>query len=448
MEALDKLTQYNVEAEEMVIGSIFLEPELIKETTLQPDDFTPGPNWNIWYTFLDLDKKGKHIDLVTLMDRLNAANKSIEDVGGLNHISTLATSVPSTSNFQRYCEIVKDHSRTRQALATIKRTEKEILEGADTVEAIKRGRDALQSIEDSGTTKFDGSIKQGLMKLFEMVMNADGTNNGITTGFKDLDRILKYKPTDLVIVGARPSIGKTAYAINQAQRQARSPMIEEGDVVGIFSLETLEVGILKRFAASIGNIDLEKMKTAAISFTSDDWKRFNEAMRILSEMDLEIFDEPRADINFIRTNIKEMIKKFPGRNIVVYIDYLQLITGDPIYRNNRTQEVNDISRNLKLMAMELKVTIIALAQLSRGVEQRQDKRPIMSDLKESGSIEQDADVIQFLFREDYYDRETENKNLLEVIVAKQRDGATGTVSVAFLKEFGKMVNIDWGEHQK
>lgn len=444
MEALDKLTQYNQEAEEMVIGSIFLVPELIKECGLEANDFTPGQRWNIFYTLLDMDKKGIMIELVSVFDRVGA---KIDQLGGVAYLSDIATATPSARNFQRYCEIVKGHSRTRQALATIEKTRQDILQGDDTVEAIKKGRDALQAIEDSGSTKFDGSIKQGLIDMYEELEQATGEINGISTGFTDLNRIIKgYKPGDFVVIGARPSIGKTAYVINITTHVAKSPLVEDGDVVAIFSLETFEVPLLKRAAASIGNIDLNAMRTAAYSFTAEDWRKLQQSMAILSKMDLEIFDEPGADLTFIRSNIKDLRKRYPDRRIIVFIDYLQLIRGNPLYKNNRTQEVSDISRNLKLMAMDSQVTVAALAQLSRGVEQRQDKRPMMSDLKESGSIEQDADIVQFLYREDYYDKETENKNMLEVIIAKQRDGATGSVNLAFIKEHGKMVNIDWGKH--
>lgn len=448
MEALDKLTLYSEEAEEMVIGSIFLEPDLLRDCELQASDFTPGPNWNIWVTFLDMQKRNKPIELVTLIDRLSMANKSVEDVGGIGHITRIATGVHSLTNFRRYCEIVKEKSQTRQALNVVKKTQQAILEGGDTLDAINKGKEDLQAIADSGTTTFNGSIKPGLIRMYEMLEQATGEINGISTGFKDTDRIIGgLKPGDFVVIGARPSMGKTAYVINSAINTAKSPLVEEGDVAAIFSLETLEEGILKRAAATIGNIDLHSMKTAGRSFTAEDWKKLQGAMGVLSKMDLEIFDKPGADIPFIRANVRDMVKRYEGRRIIVFIDYLQLITGNPIHRGNRTQEVSEISRQLKLMAMELQVTIVALAQLSRGIEQRQDKRPMMSDLKESGSIEQDADIIQFLYRDDYYDKETENANMLEVIIAKQRDGATGTVSLAFIKEFGKILNIDWSQHQ-
>lgn len=449
MESLDKLTLYSQEAEVTVIGSIFLNPELIKDSGLKPDDFSPGPHWNIWYTFLDMDKKGIPIDLVTLSERVRAGKRSIEDVGGLEFLAKISVSVPSSSNFKRYCDIVREKSQTRQALAVVKKTQQEILEGSDTVEAIKKGREELQAIEDNGTTTFDGNIKKGLIKMYESLEAATGEINGISTGFKDTNRIIRgYKPGDFVVIGARPSIGKTAYILNVAINVAKSPIVEDGDVVAIFSLETFEEGLLKRAAASIGNIDMNAMRTAGSSFTAEDWRKLQGAMAVLSKMDLEIFDKPGADIPFIRANVKDLKKRFPDRRVIVFIDYLQLITPNPIHRGNRTQEVNEISRELKLMAMELQVTVAALAQLSREVEKRQDKRPMMSDLKESGNIEQDADIIQFLYRDDYYDKETESANILEVIIAKQRDGATGTVSLAFIKEYGKILNIDWSQHQK
>lgn len=243
---------------------------------------------------------------------------------------------------------------------------------------------------------------------------------------------------------------KTAFMGNSAINIAGSPVNPNGDVVGIFSLETSKVSILERLAASVANLDLEKFETASISFSKEEWVKFYEAVRILKEMDLEVFDKPRIDIHFIRTNIKETIKKYetltPGRKYIFFIDYLQLIQGNPKFDTNKNLQIGEITRELKIMAGELGVTIHLLSQLSRGVEQRQDKRPMMSDLRESGSIEQDADIVQFLYRADYYDKETENKNTLEVIIAKQRDGKTGSVQLAFIKEMGKILDIAWGQN--
>ena len=242
---------------------------------------------------------------------------------------------------------------------------------------------------------------------------------------------------------------KTAFMNNSALNMARSPLNPKGDVVGIFSLETQDVSLLERMAASIAHIELRKLKTAAKDFTTDDWNKFQQAIGVLSSMDLEIFDEPRIGVDYIRRAIKETVKKYeseePGRNYIFFIDYLQLIQGDPKLKHDRNLQVGEITRELKIMSGELGVTIHVLAQLNRGVESRQDKRPMMSDLRESGSIEQDADIIQFLYRDDYYNKESEQQDLLEVIVAKQRDGATGTAVLAFLKEYGKIVNVDWGQ---
>lgn len=448
MEAIDRLALFNTEAEESVIGSIFLEPELIKDCGLEATEFSPGPNYKMFATLLDLDKKGLPIDPVSVADRLG---KALNQVGGISRILELSSSVPSTRNFKRHCAIVREHYQVRQAVALSEKLQKGALEG-DIVQTLSDIQKGIENVLDSNTNTIDGSIKQGLVKLVEKLEAADGKTNGIYPGFKDLSRIvIAYLKGQFVVTGARPSVGKTAFMVNSALNIAGSTINPNGDVVGIISLETYQLSILERFAASIGNLDLNRMKTAAKDFTAEEWTKFYQSIGVLGQMDLEIFDKPRVDTNYIRACIKETKKKYeketPGRNYLFFIDYLQLIEGDPKLDGNRTLQLSKITRDLKVMAGELGVTIHALSQLSRGLEQRQDKRPMMSDLRESGSIEQDADIIQFLHREDYYDKETENQNMIEIIIAKQRDGGTGTVSLAFIKEYGKMVNIDWGQHQ-
>lgn len=235
---------------------------------------------------------------------------------------------------------------------------------------------------------------------------------------------------------------KTAYAINTGLNAVASNMNPDGDVVAIFSLEMGAKELLKRAAATISNIDMQSMKTAAIDFEPTDWQKLTTAMGILGNSDFKIFDRSR-DLKSIYTNVRKLRQRYPNRRIHVIIDYLQLIVGSPEFKGNRQGEIGDISMNLKHMAREFDIVVTALSQLSRGVEQRQDKRPMMSDLRESGQIEQDADIIQFLYREDYYDKETEDQNMTEVIMAKHRDGPVGTVKLAFIKEYGKFVNIDY-----
>jgi replicative DNA helicase len=279
--------------------------------------------------------------------------------------------------------------------------------------------------------------------MFNDIEGATGEINGIITGFNDLDRMTGgLKGGQFGIIAARPSIGKTAFALNIATNAAYSALNENGDVVAVFSLEMAKKELLKRCAATIGNINAQSMKSAGISFTAEDWGKLTNAMDVLAKSDVKIFDKAGIDVNYIWSKVRKLKRQNPGRRIMVIIDYLQLIQGSKKHNGNRQAEIGEISRTLKTMARKLGVVVIALSQLSRGVESRQDKRPMMSDIRESGQIEQDADIIAFLYRDDYYDKESENKNIIEVIIAKHRDGPVGLVNLAFIKEYGKFVNLE------
>ena len=265
--------------------------------------------------------------------------------------------------------------------------------------------------------------------------NQKGEVTGIPTGFTELDKMTAgFQRNDLIIVAARPSVGKTAFSLNIAQNVAT----KTDENVAIFSLEMGADQLVMRMLCAEGNIDAQRLRTG--SLTSDDWAKLTMAMGSLSNAGIYIDDTPGIKVNEIRAKCRRL-KQEQGLGMIL-IDYLQLIQGSGKSGENRQQEVSEISRTLKGIARELQVPVIALSQLSRGVESRQDKRPMMSDIRESGSIEQDADIVAFLYREDYYDRETENKNTIEIIIAKQRNGAVGSVELAFVKEFNKFVNLE------
>lgn len=265
--------------------------------------------------------------------------------------------------------------------------------------------------------------------------NQKGEVTGIPTGFTELDKMTAgFQRNDLIIVAARPSVGKTAFSLNIAQNVAT----KTDENVAIFSLEMGSDQLVMRMLCAEGNIDAQRLRTG--SLTSDDWAKLTMAMGSLSNAGIYIDDTPGIKVNEIRAKCRRL-KQEQGLGMVL-IDYLQLIQGSGKSGENRQQEVSEISRTLKGIARELQVPVIALSQLSRGVESRQDKRPMMSDIRESGSIEQDADIVAFLYREDYYDRETENKNTIEIIIAKQRNGPVGSVELAFVKEFNKFVNLE------
>ena len=266
--------------------------------------------------------------------------------------------------------------------------------------------------------------------------NRVGDITGIATGFAELDKMTAgFQRNDLIIVGARPSVGKTAFALNIAQNVAT----KTDENVAIFSLEMGAEQLVMRMLCAEGNIDAQRLRTG--SLTDEDWGKLTMAMGSLSNAGIFIDDTPGVRVQDIRAKCRRLKQEQGGLGMIL-IDYLQLVLGSGRSGENRQQEVSEISRSLKALARELQVPVIALSQLSRGVEQRQDKRPMMSDIRESGSIEQDADIVAFLYRDDYYDKESENKNIIEIIIAKQRNGPTGTVSLAFVKEYNKFVNLE------
>ena len=278
-------------------------------------------------------------------------------------------------------------------------------------------------------------VKDVLVQTFdniEQMQSREGDVTGIPTGFRDLDQITAgFQRNDLIIVAARPSVGKTAFALNVAQSVA----VKARENVAIFSLEMGADQLVMRMLCAEGNIDAQRLRTGALE--TEDWRKLTMAMGSLSNSGIFIDDTPGVRINEIRAKCRRLSKEH-GLGMIM-IDYLQLIIGSGKPGENRQQEVSEISRSLKGLARELKVPVIALSQLSRGVEQRQDKRPMMSDLRESGSIEQDADIVAFLYRDDYYDKESESKDMIEIIIAKQRNGPTGTVTLAFRKEYNKFL---------
>ncbi|STY44736.1 Replicative DNA helicase [Listeria grayi] len=282
------------------------------------------------------------------------------------------------------------------------------------------------------------NIKDVLVKTYddiETLHNRKGDITGIPTGFNELDKMTAgFQRNDLIIVAARPSVGKTAFALNIAQNVAT----KTDENVAIFSLEMGAEQLVMRMLCAEGNINAQNLRTGAL--TSDDWQKLTIAMGTLSNSGIYIDDTPGVRVNEIRSKCRRL-KQETGLGMIV-IDYLQLIAGSGRGGENRQQEVSEISRSLKALARELEVPVIALSQLSRSVEQRQDKRPMMSDIRESGSIEQDADIVAFLYREDYYDREGENDGTIEIIIAKQRNGPVGDVKLAFVKEYNKFVNLE------
>ncbi|HDR7977118.1 TPA: replicative DNA helicase [Bacillus cereus] len=428
---------YSIQAEQGLLGGILLEPEKLKEINLQPNHLYRPQHVQIFRTMLEVDGNNEPIDFVTLTARL-AEKGLIDNVGGIGYLAQLAETTPSTSNLKYYEKIVWSKWRDREAVKTAEALKQAIHSEDDTELAIQTQIASLLNLSREEKNN-DGRIIDGLMKVFTDLENPVRGLVGMDTGFSELNRMTAgLKKQELIIVAARPSVGKTAFCLNVANNAAGEN--GEGDIVAIFSLEMEEEQLLKRMISINGNIDGNRMRTGEL--TTNDWNKLPQAMGVLNSKNLRIFDDAGVTTNFIWSKVKKLCDEYPGKRIMVIIDYLQLIQGNPIHKGNRQAEIAEISRTLKTMARQLDVCVVALSQLSRGVEQRQDKRPMMSDLRESGQIEQDADVIAFLYREDYYDRETENKNTIEIILSKQRNGPVGVVELGFVKEFGKFVNLE------
>ncbi|MCK1994700.1 replicative DNA helicase [Peribacillus muralis] len=436
----DRIPPQNVEAEQAVLGAIFLEPSSLTVTSevLIPEDFYRSSHQKIFNVMLNLNDEGKAVDLITVTEEL-AATKNLEEVGGVSYLSELAGSVPTAANIEYYARIVEEKSLLRRLIRTATNIAQEGYSREDEVEELLG--EAEKTIMEVAQRKNSGSfqnIKDVLVATYdniEILTTRKGDVTGIPTGFAELDRMTAgFQRNDLIIVGARPSVGKTAFALNIAQNVATKT--EEN--VAIFSLEMGAEQLVMRMLCAEGNINAQNLRTG--SLTDEDWRKLTMAMGSLSNAGIYIDDTPGVRIGEIRSKCRRL-KQEHGLGMIL-IDYLQLIQGDGRSGDNRQQEVSEISRSLKALARELKVPVIALSQLSRGVEQRQDKRPMMSDIRESGSIEQDADIVAFLYRDDYYDKESENKNIIEIIIAKQRNGPVGTVSLAFVKEYNKFVNLE------
>ncbi|MBE4907895.1 replicative DNA helicase [Bacillus luteolus] len=436
----DRIPPQNIEAEQAVLGAIFLEPAslTLASEILIPDDFYRASHQKIFNAMLNLNDKGEPVDLVTVTAEL-ADVKLLEEIGGVSYLSDIANSVPTAANIEYYAKIIEEKSILRRLIRTATTIASDGYSREDEVEALLS--EAEKTILEVAQRKNAGAfknIRDVLVETYdniEELTNRKGDVTGIPTGFTELDRMTAgFQRNDLIIVAARPSVGKTAFALNIAQNVAT----KTDENVAIFSLEMGAEQLVMRMLCAEGNINAQALRTGAL--TAEDWSKLTMAMGSLSNSGIFIDDTPGIRISDIRSKCRRL-KQESGLGMIL-IDYLQLIQGSGRSGENRQQEVSEISRSLKELARELKVPVIALSQLSRGVEQRQDKRPMMSDIRESGSIEQDADIVAFLYRDDYYDKESENKDIIEIIIAKQRNGPVGTVSLAFVKEYNKFVNLE------
>ncbi|UUZ91327.1 replicative DNA helicase [Paenibacillus sp. P25] len=436
---MDRIPPQNLEAEMAVLGAVLLDGDALVTAMerVSSEDFYRPAHQMIYEAMIEIAESNEPVDLVTLTARLQDKQR-LEEVGGISFLSELVNAVPTAANVDYYAQIVEEKSLLRRLIRTATQIVSNGYSGEDEVSSLLS--DAEQRIMEISQRRSGGgfvAIRDVLMEVFdkvEMLYNQKGSTSGIRSGFHDLDKMTSgFQRSDLIIVAARPSVGKTAFALNIAQNVG----VREKETVAIFSLEMGAAQLVQRMICAEANVDAGRMRTGFLE--PDDWEKLTMAIGSLSEANIYIDDSPSVTVADIRAKCRRL-KTEKGLGMIL-IDYLQLIHGRG-KGDNRQQEVSEISRTLKQIARELNVPVIALSQLSRGVEQRQDKRPMMSDLRESGSIEQDADIVAFLYRDDYYDKESEKKNIIEIIIAKQRNGPVGTVELAFLKSFNKFVSLD------
>jgi replicative DNA helicase len=426
-------------AENSFIASVFAEPSILKHIDTDSSVFYDGRNKSIMDAIKWLTEQNKPLDFVSVAERLRAT-KEIDKVG-VSYLRDTAESFNNADNAQAYYNMLKEKYTLRRTYSMAIKLQQSLEGVEDEQEHAELILKAARAFQDSVNVKTDG-FKDIDEIMVNTVMSASEVRQGVTgipSGFSDLDRMtLGWQKNDLVIIGARPSMGKTAFMLNVAEGAAKA-----GALVPIYSLEMSDEALGNRMVASNGMIDSKRLKQGAGVLTGKEWDKLINSSGELSKLSIKINSQAGINIAEIETQMRKMRKDNPERDILCMIDYLQLVLGDSRLFGNKNAEVGDISRRLKLLAKELSITIIALSQLSRGVEQRQDKRPMMSDIRDSGQIEQDADVIAFLYREDYYNREEQNK-LVEVIIQKNREGEVGTVQLAFEKEYGRMLNLARG----
>lgn len=438
MEAPIRSMPQNLDAEQSVLGSMLIDKTAIAQAVevLNAEDFYRDTHKVIFSAIRDLYQKDTPIDMITLLDYLRSTEK-LEEAGGITYITEISNSVPTTANISSYIQIVEDKSTLRKLI----RTSTEIIEQSynkqDNVEAVmdlaeKKIFGLSQTKNSSDFEPMNVVLERGFLEI-ERIFNNKGDTTGVPSGFKDLDdKTSGFQSGDMVLIAARPSMGKTTFVLNLAQHAA----LRAGKKVAIFSLEMSKEQLAYKLLCAEANVDMLRLRTGNLE--DKDWESIARASGPLAAA--KIFIDDTAGISVMEMRSKCRRLKIEHGIDMIIIDYLQLMSGSN--PDNRQQEVSEISRSIKAIAKEMKCPVIALSQLSRAPEQRADHRPMLSDLRESGSIEQDADLVMFLYRDEYYNKETEEKNVAECIIAKQRNGPVGTVRLAWLGQFSKFGNLD------
>ncbi|AEM80013.1 primary replicative DNA helicase [Thermoanaerobacter thermohydrosulfuricus] len=433
-----KIPPQNIEAEQSVLGSMLLSRDAIIDVSeiIKADDFYKESHKKLFDVMMEMFEKDIPVDLVTVVDELRKRNM-LEAVGGIDYIASLSSNVITTANVSYYAKLIKEKATLRRLIEASSEIMELSYEGDDVETVLDIAEQKIFDIAQGRNTTNFSPIKDVLMNTFykiEELYKNKGQLTGIPSGFPDLDlKTAGFQPSDFILVAARPSMGKTSFALNIAQNAA----LLTGLPVAIFSLEMSKEQLVNRLICSTANIDSQKLRTGNLD--EDDWMKLAAAMTPLSKAPIYIDDTPGIGVMDIRAKCRRL-KLEKGLGLVM-IDYLQLMQGRG-RAENRQQEISEISRSLKSLARELNVPVITLSQLSRAPESRSDHRPILSDLRESGAIEQDADIVMFLYRDDYYHKDSEKKNIAEVIIAKHRNGPTGTVELLWLAQYTKFVSLD------
>jgi replicative DNA helicase len=443
-----RIPPHSIEGESSVLGGLLLDNSAWDRVgdLVTDNDFYRYEHRLIFSSIASLINDSKPADVVTVFEKLQSQGKS-EEIGGLVYLNALAQYVPSAANIRRYAEIVRERAILRRlvtasdeigtaAFSTGGRTVAEVLDEAERkIFAIGEEGSRMKQ----GFQGMDSLVVQLLDRVQEMSKNPNDIT-GVPTGFYDFDRMTSgMQAGDLIVLAARPSMGKTSLAINIAEHVA----LNEGLPVAVFSMEMGASQLAVRIVGSIGRVDQGHLRTGKLN--DDEWPRLVEAIEKLRNIQLHIDETPGLTPSELRANARRLARQMGGKLGLIVVDYLQLMTGSRgSDGDNRATELGEISRGLKMLAKELQCPVIALSQLNRGVEQRTDKRPMMSDLRESGAIEQDADVIMFIYRDDYYNKDSKEPGVAEIIIAKQRNGPTGTCKLAFLKPLTKFENLASG----
>ncbi|ATP35387.1 replicative DNA helicase [Ligilactobacillus salivarius] len=452
----DNLPPQNIEAEQAVLGAIFLNTDALADAMeyVEADDFYRRAHQILFQAMVNLNNDGEAIDVLTVQNYLTT-NNQLDDVGGVAYIAELATSVPTAANAGYYAKIVEEKSMLRRLISTATNIITQANNGDDDVPSLldsaeRQIMDVSERRNRSGFREIKDVLNETLSDIDRLSQQSEDIT-GLPTGYREFDKMTAgLQPDNLIILAARPAVGKTAFALNIAQNVATSTDTS----VAIFSLEMSAESLVNRMLCAEGSINANHLRTGQLD--EGEWQNLIVAMGALSNTSIFIDDTPGIKMAEIRAKCRRLAKEKGNLGLVV-IDYLQLIEGSN--KESRQQEVSEISRQLKKLAKELSVPILALSQLSRGVEQRQDKRPVLSDIRESGSIEQDADIVAFLYRDDYYERgeskseedgddqDSLNQDVgeVELIIEKNRAGARGTVKLLFIKSYNKFSNISYAQ---